>query len=62
MLKGLLVLPTREIVFKGRTCTESKRQVIRYWSLHRQELDMKLSDFLKHCVIMDDQRTIVFKM
>ena len=51
----------QEVVFRGRTRLDTKRQLIRYWSIHQNELGMKLSEFLQCCILMKDNKTIIFK-
>ena len=48
------------VEFTGRSETDCKRAMLRYWTAHRQQLELDLKSFTRRCTISDGGRRIVF--
>jgi len=50
--------PREAVIFDGRTPTETKRKLIRFWSENQTTLGMGLNDFTRRCVLQDDGKVV----
>src|SRR6266545_1091955 len=49
-----------KVNFNGRNRAQVKRKALEYWFNNRDRLRMSLNDFVRHCRLSPDERTITF--
>ena len=50
-----------ERVFRGHSRVRVKREVLNYWHRNQHTLGMGLKEFLTHCRLSGDGRTVTFR-
>ena len=48
------------MIFNGRDRSDVKRKALSFWATHSGRLGMTLREFLGHCRLGPNERTIVF--
>jgi hypothetical protein len=51
-----------DIIFSGQTRLDAKRAMLRYWMKNQFDLGLDLPEFKQRCRLLNDDRTIVFKV
>ena len=51
-----------ERIFRGHSRVRVKREVLTYWHRNQNSLGMGLKEFLTHCRLSGDGRTVTFRV